>query len=113
MNLEIIQRIVQEEMKCLKCHQGELRIDVTTLTYTREGSVIQVRVDGIPAEICPVCGEVYLSEAVAQYIFDLVHPLLEAGKTWRETILPPPAVAIHFPPLASANLKQVVVANLA
>ena len=98
-------------MKCLKCHQGKLEVGVTSLTYSRDGSAIQVRVDGIPAEICPVCEEVYLGEAVAQQIFDLVDPLLEVGKTLRKTILPPPAVDIHFPPLAPAHLKRAVAAS--
>ncbi len=97
-------------MKCLKCHQGDLEIDVTSLTYSREGAAIHARVGGIPAEICSVCGELYLGEAVVQQIFDLVDPLLEAGKTLRGTILPPPTVDIHFPPLAPAHLKRAVAA---
>ena len=68
-----------KEMKCLKCYEGELQVGVTSLTYSREGSVIQVQVDGVPAEICSVCGEAYLSEAVAQQIFDIVDPLLKIG----------------------------------
>jgi YgiT-type zinc finger domain-containing protein len=96
-------------MKCLKCFEGEPQTGTTTLTYEREGSAMQIRVEGIPAEICPVCGEVYLSEAVAQQIHDLVSPLLETGKEMtEETILPPPAVAIHFPPLEPARFKRAV-----
>jgi len=95
-------------MKCLECYKGELEIGVTSLTYSREGSVIRVHVDGIPAEICPVCGEAYLSEAVAQQIFDIVDPLLQAGQIMRKMILPAPAVAIRFPPLTPAYLKNAV-----
>lgn len=98
-------------MKCLKCHKGELQVGVTPLTYSREGSVIQVRVAGVPAEICPVCGEAYLSEAVAQQIFDIVNPLLKVGQRMQEaTILPAPTVDIRFPPLAPAHLKRAVAA---
>ncbi|MBE7474928.1 MAG: hypothetical protein DPW09_26850 [Anaerolineae bacterium] len=97
-------------MRCPKCHQGELYPGFTALTYNREGSMIQVRVEGIPAEICSACGEAYLSEEVAQQIFDLVDPLLEVGKTLRETILPPPQINIYFPPLAQAHFKQVIAA---
>lgn len=96
-------------MKCLKCFAGELQVGTTSLTYNREGSPIQVTVDGIPAEICPVCGEVYLSEAIAQQIFNMVNPILEAGRDMGDTaILPAPTVDIHFPPLAPAQLKQAV-----
>ena len=98
-----------KEMKCLKCYEGELQMGVTSLTYSREGSVIQVQVDGVPAEICPICGEAYLSEAVAQQIFDIVDPLLTIGQRMREgMILPAPTVDIHFPPLAPVHLKHVV-----
>jgi YgiT-type zinc finger domain-containing protein len=100
-------------MKCTKCYKGDLTVDVTSLTYTREGSAIQVQVKGIPAEICPICGEVYLSEAVAQQIFDLVDPLLEVGKKLYETILPPPTVEIQFPPLTPAHLKRVFAVSVA
>jgi YgiT-type zinc finger domain-containing protein len=98
-------------MKCLKCFEGEPQVGVTSLTYEREGSAIQVKVEGIPAEICPVCGEVYLSEAVAQQIHDLVSPLLELGKGMtEEMVLPPPTVVIHFPPLEPARLKEAIAA---
>ena len=96
-------------MKCLKCYEGELQMGVTSLTYSREGSVIQVQVDGVPAEICPVCGEAYLSEAVAQQIFDLVDPLLKIGQLTQDgMVLPAPTVDIHFPPLSPVHLERAV-----
>jgi len=98
-----------QKMKCLKCHQGELQAGVTSLTYSREGSAIQVQVDGAPAEVCPVCGEAYLSDAVAQQIFDIVNPLLQVGqKMQEEKVLPIPTIDVRFPPLASAHLKPAV-----
>ena len=98
-------------MKCLKCFIGEPEIGITSLTYEREESAIQVQVEGIPAEICPTCGEVYLSEAVAQQIHNLVSPLLEIGRGMTEQmILPPPMVVIQFPPLEQAQLKLAVAA---
>ena len=94
-------------MKCLKCHTGELQVGTTSLTYTRNGSLIQVRVDGIPAEICSVCEEAYMSEAIAQQIFEIVNPLLSVGQgKWEQKILPAPTVDIHFPPLTPAYLES-------
>lgn len=58
--------------QCVLCFEGEPEVGRTSLVYTRPGSTIQVRVEGIPVEICPVCGEIYLTEAVAQRIYDLV-----------------------------------------
>ncbi|HFE65902.1 MAG TPA: type II toxin-antitoxin system MqsA family antitoxin [Chloroflexi bacterium] len=94
-------------MKCVNCFSEEPQIGVASLTYEREGSAIRVEVEGVPAEICPNCGEIYLSEAVAQQIYDLVTPLLETGEEMMETsLLPPPTVVIHFPPLEPAQLKE-------
>ncbi|HRQ39580.1 MAG TPA: type II toxin-antitoxin system MqsA family antitoxin [Chloroflexota bacterium] len=99
----------QTKMKCVKCFEGEPTIGVTSLTYERDGSDIQVHVTGIPAEICPVCGEVYLSEAVAQQIYELVSPLLETGEEMAEAaLLPPPRMMIQFPLLEPVQLKRVV-----
>ena len=95
-------------MKCVKCHQGELQVGVSSLTYNREESVIQVQVDGVPAETCPVCGESYLNDAVAQQIFDLVDPLLTVGQRIQKMALPPPTVDIHFPPLAPERLEYAL-----
>lgn len=99
-------------MKCLTCFDGIPQVGVTQLTYTREGSTMQISVEGIPAEICPVCGEVYLSEAVAQQIHNLVSPLLTVGEEMQESVgLPVPTVMIKFPQLATAQLEQAVAAD--
>lgn len=98
-------------MNCLKCFEGNPQIGVASLTYQHDGSAMQIIVEGIPSEICPVCGEVYLSEAVAQQIHDLVSPLLAIGAEMsKATILPPPTIVIQFPPLEPAQLKLAVAA---
>ena len=103
----------QEKMmaKCVKCFAGELEPGITSLVYERNGSAIQVQVEGIPVEICPVCSEVYLSEAVAQQIYDLVSPLLDVGQEMAKgSILPAPLVTIHFPPVESERWSPIAVA---
>ena len=95
-------------MKCVNCYKGELQPGVTSLTHSRKQSLIQVQVDGIPAKICPVCAEAYLSDTVAQQIFDLVNPILEFGQRMqKEKVLPEPTVDIHFPPLRPAQLQRL------
>ena len=97
--------------KCIKCYRNKLEISVTSITYSRPGSLIQVKVEGIPAKICQVCGEAYLSDVVAQQIFDIVDPLLKVGQTMRqEMILPTPLVDIRYPPLSPSRLKQAIMA---
>jgi YgiT-type zinc finger domain-containing protein len=68
-------------MNCLKCFKGELENGITSLTYVQESSAVQVKVEEIPAEICSACGEVFLSEAVAQQLYNLVTPLLDLGES--------------------------------
>jgi YgiT-type zinc finger domain-containing protein len=85
-------------MRCVECKVGETIAGTTSITYTREGSKLQVLVSGIPADICPNCNEAYLSEDVAQEIFELVDGILELGKTIKEGILPLPQVEINFQP---------------
>ncbi|MBI1926347.1 type II toxin-antitoxin system MqsA family antitoxin [Candidatus Poribacteria bacterium] len=67
-------------MRCVACKIGETIEGTTSLTYTRPSSKLQVVVSAVPADVCPRCGEAYLSEAVAQEIFELVDGILELGK---------------------------------
>lgn len=85
-------------MRCVECRVGETIAGTTSITYTREGSKLQVLVSGVPADVCPNCGEAYLSEAVAQEIYDLVDGILELGKTIKEGTLPLPQIEISFQP---------------
>lgn len=86
------------EMRCVECKVGETVIGTTSLTYTRPGSKLQVSVSGVPADVCSHCGEAYLSEEVAQEIFELVDGILELSKTIKEGTLPTPQIEIHFQP---------------
>lgn len=83
-------------MHCINCKRlTESR--TTSISYSRKGSKLTIRVDGIPADVCPDCGEAYMTEEVAQQVFDIVNPILEMGKTIRLKPLPRPLVDIHFP----------------
>ena len=85
-------------MRCVECKIGETIEGTTSLTYTRPGSKLRVVVSAVPADVCPHCGEAYLSEAVTQEIFVLVDGILELGKTIKEGTLPAPRVELHFQP---------------
>jgi YgiT-type zinc finger domain-containing protein len=83
-------------MKCVECRIGETTQGTTSLTYTRPGSKLQIVVIGVPADVCPHCGEAYLSEDIAQEVFEIVDGILELGKTLKEGTLPIPQIEIHF-----------------
>jgi len=55
-------------MRCPICKQGETRPGKTTVTLHQAETVLMVR--HVPAEVCQNCGEVYLSEEVAQELSD-------------------------------------------
>ena len=57
-------------MKCVVCKQDETRPGTTTVTLEREGATVVIK--GVPARVCPNCGEEYVDEQVA-------HELLETA----------------------------------
>ncbi|MBI3268799.1 MAG: type II toxin-antitoxin system MqsA family antitoxin [Planctomycetes bacterium] len=50
-------------MRCVICKQAETSPGTTTVTLERDALTLVVR--GVPAAVCPNCGEAYVSEAVA------------------------------------------------
>jgi YgiT-type zinc finger domain-containing protein len=56
-------------MNCHICKQGQTSDGKATVTLVRGETAVIVK--GVPAEICDNCGEYYLSEVVAQHVYDL------------------------------------------
>ena len=46
-------------MKCTLCRQGETKPGLTTVTLERGPTIVVIK--QVPAEICDICGEYYLS----------------------------------------------------
>ncbi len=55
-------------MKCVLCKQGETRHGGTTVTLQRGETTVILK--GVPAEVCPNCGEYYLSDEVTSIVLD-------------------------------------------
>lgn len=53
----------QKEMKCLICQQAETVAGATSVLLER--GEMTLTVTGVPARICPNCGEAYADETVA------------------------------------------------
>ncbi|HTW92266.1 MAG TPA: type II toxin-antitoxin system MqsA family antitoxin [bacterium] len=62
-------------MKCVICKQGETRSGTATVTLVRGGLTVVYK--GVPAQVCPNCGEEYVDSAVADRL------LKEAEQTAR------------------------------
>lgn len=66
-------------MTCVICKSGQPRPATATATFDREGHTIVIR--GVPAQVCPQCGEPYYDEATSARLLELVNLARHAGTT--------------------------------
>ena len=64
-------------MKCIVCKQSETRPGKATVTLER-GTVTLV-VKGVPAKVCPNCGEEYVDEEITGRLLKAAEEAAEAG----------------------------------
>ncbi len=87
-------------MICHECRREgrlvETKAKAITQTYRRDGSNVEVTVDHIPAQVCPVCNEVYINLEIAKQLDDFLAPLLEFGR--HKHSLEAPRVTVELKP---------------
>jgi YgiT-type zinc finger domain-containing protein len=64
-------------MKCTTCRQAETREGTTTVTVERGGTMLVMQ--GVPALICPNCGEDYVGEDIARRIAKAAAEVADKG----------------------------------
>lgn len=64
-------------MKCVICKNGDTKNGKTTVTLIRGESTIIFK--EVPAEICPNCGEYYLSEDVSGKLLSIAESAVKNG----------------------------------
>ena len=64
-------------MRCVICRQAETQPGITTVTLERAGLIMVVR--GVPARVCPNCGEEYADEQVAARLLETAEEMVRAG----------------------------------
>jgi len=64
-------------MRCIICKQAETQPGITTVTLERDGLLMVVK--GVPARVCPNCGEEYVDEQVAARLLDSAEEITQAG----------------------------------
>jgi len=64
-------------MKCVVCKHAETVPGTTTVTLER-GEFTYV-VKGVPAEVCPNCGEDYVSEQITSELFKAAEQMVKSG----------------------------------
>jgi YgiT-type zinc finger domain-containing protein len=64
-------------MTCVICWQAEAIDGLTSVTFEREE--FRLLVNGVPARVCPNCGEAYVGEAIVEQLLRLTTEKSEAG----------------------------------
>ena len=64
-------------MICTTCGQAEPGEGTTTVTVERGGATLVMK--GVPALVCPNCGEDYVSEEIAGRILETAAEVVEKG----------------------------------
>ncbi|MGH9444743.1 MAG: type II toxin-antitoxin system MqsA family antitoxin [Terriglobia bacterium] len=64
-------------MKCVICKQAETRGGTATIILEREGTTLVVK--GVPARVCPNCGEEYVDDSVSSKLLKTVAEAARSG----------------------------------
>lgn len=64
-------------MKCVICKQAETRPGKATVTLERDGITLVIK--GVPASICPNCGEEYVDEETTARLLEAAEEAARAG----------------------------------
>jgi len=64
-------------MKCIVCKRDRTEAGETTVTLERRDLTLVVR--GVPADVCPNCGEAYVDQSVAADLLRTAEDIADAG----------------------------------
>ncbi len=64
-------------MTCAVCKKGKLQSGKATVTLERDGTIVVIK--GVPARVCPNCGEQYVDEAVTSELLKLATEAARSG----------------------------------
>jgi YgiT-type zinc finger domain-containing protein len=80
--------------RCLQGCPGQPYRDTITRVFRRTGSAVEVIMENIPADVCPVCGRAFFSKEVAHGIDQVLCPF--HGRHATVPNLPPAKVIVDF-----------------
>lgn len=72
------QRFSEKKVICLICRQADLVDGLAQVNFERGEMKFVVR--QVPARICPMCGDAYIEEAVAERLLQLAEQKFVAGE---------------------------------
>lgn len=64
-------------MKCVICKKGTTRAGIATITLERDETILIFR--KVPAEVCEVCGEEYVSEQTTANLLETANEAARSG----------------------------------
>ena len=64
-------------MKCAICKHGDVDRGTTTVTLERDATTIVIK--GVPAQVCPNCGEQYVDEATTRNLLQAAEDAARSG----------------------------------
>jgi len=64
-------------MKCVVCKQAETNPGKATVTLERDGLTLVIK--GVPARICPNCGEEYVDQEITRKLLQAAEEAAGAG----------------------------------
>ena len=64
-------------MKCVLCRHGDTAPGKATVTLQRGESTVIIK--AVPAEVCPNCGEYYLSETITARVMQMAEDAVRKG----------------------------------
>lgn len=67
---------------CTECKQTETQLQFVSMEFEREG--VRVKVEGIPAMVCPNCGEKAFAPGVAEQVIAAANEMLKDKKRKRK-----------------------------
>ena len=80
--------------RCLQGCVGQPCPDTITRVFQRTGSLVEVILENIPAEVCQLCGRAFFSKGVVREIDRVLLPF--HGKHQTIPTLPPAQVSMNF-----------------
>jgi YgiT-type zinc finger domain-containing protein len=105
MNLQRVRDLPREEKamrkRCTGNCPGSPEPGFTTQTFERRGSLVKVTIHHIPAAVCPLCHEAFVSRETSRQIDLLLEPF--HGKHGQIPTLPPAEVTIDFTEATAAS----------
>jgi YgiT-type zinc finger domain-containing protein len=87
--------------RCMQGCPGQPRPETITRVFQRTGSLVEVILENIPAEVCPICGRAFFAREIVQGIDRILLPF--HGKHDAIPNLPPAKVFVDF---AAAQRQQ-------